>query len=305
MNPTYATVKESVDPLSFAKQCFETGEYDPALAVIGDLVAEGREVFPALLLKACIESERGQYSQCLKTLKQAGEFIDTADPRRRARYYGQRAYANKKLGNMDSPLVDYEAARYWAQRAGDELCEASVRNNLAKRYSELGRLDEAIRESDAAIRIAQDSDDCFLLGRFTDLRAQILLENDLLDDAVKVGKRAVEILGPIGNEVALDEARSTYAHSLIALALSFAELSEPLKTFKLRKQLSARLAPEIDEAALEVLIRQAMGRAGGHVSKAAQLLGVSHPAMIKSVQKFGLTRQPKRRRAKSLPSLKK
>lgn len=297
MSLTKTIYPVTVDDLSLARECFETGEYDPALAVIDSLVLEGRNVFKALLLKACIATERKRFRECLKILDQAGDLLDGEPAELKAKYYGQRAYTNKKLGNLDSPLVDYEAARYWAQEAGDELCEASVRNNLAKRYSELGRLNDALQESDAAIRIATDAGDVFLLGRFLDLKAQILLEHERLAEAVTVSRKAIEILEPIGNAVALDEAKSTYGKALIALGMSCLNgISDPLETSRLRKQMAEKLFVSVDEN----LIRLALDRTGGRVSQAAKLLGMAHVPMMRAVEKFGLERKPKRRRGKSL-----
>lgn len=292
-----SSINNSNTDLAVVRTLFTSGQYEQVIEAARPLCQNAsldiETRFASYLLIASAESELGYYSESLETLKAAGPLLDNALPRQKASFYGQRAHVNAKLKKKDSPLVDYEAARFWAQEAGDQVVEARVRNNLAKRYSEIGRIVEAIAEVDAAIKIAVRLQDDHLLGRFYDQKAQVLLDDRRFVESIACSKKALMLLE---GHPALTEARTTHGRALIALGVSFLPEPKTIEDFCIRrdaaKSLQVALTPDV--------IKRALKGSGGHVLKAAEVLNVSHPVLIRSIEKHGIERQPIRPRRKSL-----
>lgn len=226
--------------LEAARALFAVGDYNDVLSLIEPIISDEEasvsDRCDALRLRACVESERGQWVGCLGTLKDAAPLIDLMPADKRAKFYGQRALAHRNVGEVDAALVDYEEARYWAKKAGDQQTEASVRNNLAKIYSDVGRGEEAIVEVDAAIKIATERQDEINLGRYYDMKAQVLIIRSEYEAAIENGKRAVGLLGHLSDtHTALIEARSTYSRALIGLAALYLEHPDPVAGYCARR----------------------------------------------------------------------
>lgn len=270
-----------------ARALFDAGDFQAAIETsASDL--EG------LLLKASSLYDAGKYREGREVLGIAGPLIDLAEPRLKARFHGMRAAFDTKLGNDENVLVDYEAAKYWAEDAGDELCYAMARNNIAKQYAKAGRTDEALEESRAAISTAKRLNEHAFIGRFLDQRAQILFKLGRFTEAVDTAKQAVETLEKHGNETTLAEAQTTYGKALVRLGSSYL-ISDSIDGYLTRKEVG--LATTLDKE----LIHQALERSNGRVYQAAKLLDVSHSYIIKIAGNENLTRQPRRTRHKSLP----
>lgn len=272
---------------SLARAHFDAGNYGEAL-VSADLLDGAK----GLLLKACAYSEEGKFDESLSMIEEIGPLVDAEPPRIKARFYGQRALLKSKFEDYDAALVDYEAGRYWAIEAGDEFCEACIRNNLARVYGRHGRRDDAINEVNAAIRIAERLGEHAFAGRFLDQKAQILFQCGEFTDAVDVARRAVDLLTKHGNETTLNEAQTTYGKALVRLGSSYLT-SDSIDGYRARKEVD--LTTVLDKA----LIHEALERTDGHVYQAATLLDVSHSYIIKIAGKKNLTRQPRRTRRKS------
>lgn len=292
-----SSIKAVDSGIEFVRALFSSGSYEEVIVAARPLSRdESLDIesrFAAFLLIASAESELGLYSESLETLKVAGPLLDEALPRQKASFYGQRANVNTKLKKKDSPLVDYEAARFWAQEAGDQIVEARVRNNLAKRYSEIGRIVDAIAEVDAAIKIAARLHDDHLLGRFYDQKAQVLLDGSRYAESIACSKKALMLLE---GHPALTEARTTHGRALIALGVSYLPEPKTIEDFCIRRD----AAKSIQVTLTADVISRALKGAGGHVLRAAEVLNVSHPVLIRKIKKYGLERQPIRPRRKSL-----
>src|ERR1043165_8504847 len=148
---TSSTAEVSLSPeVETARALFAVGDYDDVLRVVLPLIQDSNphptNTFAAGLLKACVESQRDQDAECLDTLEGATKWLDQMPPMLRGRFHGQRALAHRNLDQVDNAVIEYEAARFWATKADDEQTLASVRNNLAKVYSDVGRFQDAIMD---------------------------------------------------------------------------------------------------------------------------------------------------------------
>lgn len=292
--PTITT--EWTTELEIARALFANGDYDDVLKVVEPLLLRQLDAlskFGACQLKACVHSERQEWQECLDVLRVSGPLIDDLPADLRAKYHGQRALAHRNLNQTGAAILDYEAARDAALDAGDELILAGVQNNLAAIYGRENRFDEAIAEVDAAIRIATRLGEEISLGRYYDNKAQVLIMAKRYSEALTYSKKAVALLL---NHPAGQEARFTHGLALIGVGAGYLDEPKSIEQFRARhdaaKMIDVELSPD--------LVRSALARSDGHVLGAAQLLNVSHSAVIKWIGKCSLKRAPKRRRAKPL-----
>lgn len=281
-----------------ARALFAAGDYGDVLKVVTPVLArpnvDAESRFAALLLKACVEFSLQQHEESLATLKVAGLLLDQMPPELKGKFYGQRAVAHRNLDEIDDALIDYEEARFWARKIKDEQTEASVRNNLAKIYSDLDRFDEAIIEVDAAIKIATRSQDEISLGRYYDNKAHILIDHQHFPEALTYSKKAIALLAshPSG-----EEARSTHGLAMVCLGATYLdEKPKSISSYRARHNAAKIIHKGLDAA----MIEQALRRSKGHVLKAAKVLCISHPVLIRLIERHRLERVPKRRRAKAL-----
>ena len=267
-----------------ARAFLDAREFESAVDITTDV--------SALLYQTCACTERGEYKKALSILSEM--VIDSAAPRIKWSFYHQRALAHSRTGNQDAALIDYTAARDWARESGEDICQARTQNNLAKLYSEVGRLDEALEEVNCAIKIATRVSDQSLLGRFTDQKAQILLEHDQLSEAVDTARRAVGLLELHGNETTLSEARETYGKALIRYGILNLNRIDPVRSHAAKNLSGVVVKLEAE------LLQDVLDRTQGMVTPAAAMLGEHHTTVMKAIDKYKLDRKPKRRRAKSL-----
>lgn len=289
------------DGLDLARALLHSGDYEACITEC----RSARKSAPgpvkqmaASLLEATARFYQGHYGESLKALDAASGLVDRVAPIQKAKFFAQRAATlrkrnDKKKSDKDAALIDYEAARFWAEDANHELTLASIKNNLAKMYSEAGRFDEAIAESDGAIETAERLDDNVCLGIFCDQRAQVLIDQRQYSEALNFSEKAMRLLAGHPSE---SEARETHGKALIGLGSCYLETSDPLESLRSRRAAVRIIESSPDDKAISL----ALERTGGRVRQAAKLLGMQHSALIKIVQQKGLARTPKRQRGKTL-----
>jgi tetratricopeptide (TPR) repeat protein len=287
--PTSAQIVAKVGAeLEMARACFDLGDYDETITLAASALpslVESDERFKALQLIACSEACKGDLKTSLKTLTLIGEFLDSLPAKSKAKFYGQRAYAHSRLGNGDAALVDLTEARYWAEESSDQQTIARARNNLAKHYDQDGRREEALAESDAAVKFADRFPDEVLRGQIYDRRAQILVNAKRYSEALAFSSQALVLLE---GHPSLAEARETYGRALIGLGVTYLEQKDPIATFAAKRRASEMIRCTLDEN----IVHLALERSNGRVSKAAELVGVHHEAMAKAAKKYGSDRAP-------------
>lgn len=273
----------SVD-LEMARSVFAAGDYEEVLAftdVAISRAADQAERFALLLVRASAFGERREYDYAVTTLETAGEFIDQASPMSKARFYCQRAYLRVKSDRADEALIDYEAARYWAKKSGDRITEATARNNIAKQYSNARRLEEALHESDIAIKLGVEIGSDWRLGRYYDQRAQILVDHNRFVEALLCSEKAIALLS---DNPSLSEARQTRERGMIGLFLQHFDHPDPVESFSSRRSVLQKIPHDLDKATVQA----ALERSNGHVSNAAVLLKITHGALLKAIKRHGL-----------------
>jgi len=189
------------------------GESDEALVLLSIEPTGTQARFCCLLVRAIIETERGNYGLALTLLDKA----DTSElnDAKRGKFHNHRGLALRNLGRHDEAIHEFEtASRYW-NRAPQLL--ALAKNNLSRAYSLTGRLDDALASVDTAISLTTNRQ---LLGQFHDQRAKIFLDHACPDQAKVTSDTAVELLRDTEREDFLSEALTTQRESLLSSPLS-------------------------------------------------------------------------------------
>lgn len=281
--------------LELARVLYDSGDFGACLVEVEPFTRPpaGKAVrCEALLRKARCLSELGKFRDSLNTLEKILPFIDDQPARFKSYFHHQRARNRKKLLKTDDALLDYEAARFWAEESGeDPLSEAAIRNNIAKIYSEQGRFDEAVAESDRAIQIALRLREQIYLGSFYDQRAQVLLDRKDFSGAITFSKRALTLLD---GHPSIVEARNTHGKALIGLGVSFLETDDPLESLRARRKAAKLIQVTPGTAEIELALTQS----GGRVSQAADLLGMRHFALQRFIKSRKIERGAVRRRGR-------
>lgn len=282
--------------LETARALYEVGDYEDALRVLAVMMAipdlDSVNRLGGYLLKACIEWRQQDLARSLETLGMAGPLVDSAPPELRGKYFGQRALAHRGLYQTDAALVDYEQARDCAMETADARTEASIRNNIAVIYNELGRRDEALVEIDAALKTFIRLRDDVNAGYCHDTRAQVLLSAGRYEEARHHSEKALRLLV---DDPARVGALRHYGLAMIGIGAGYLDKPESVEQFRARHHAAKLIDAELNRE----LIQIALSRSGGHVLGAAKLLDVSHSVLIKLIAKYNLERAPKRHRRKS------
>jgi ATP/maltotriose-dependent transcriptional regulator MalT/DNA-binding SARP family transcriptional activator len=173
------------------------------------------------------------------------------------------------VGDRRANEVHHDLALAAARRAGDELQLARILTNRGSRHLENGDHDEALRETDEAIDLADRQGFAMILGVARCNRAEILLRTGRLDEAIADAETARETFGRIGS---LNE---SYAHHLLGDAR--------------REQGDLVLAELAYERALRLSDPSGdrQGRVPAHLGLARTLVGTDPDAAAAAVARAG------------------
>lgn len=284
------TARRDTPVYEMARACFDLGDDDEVIITIRAALpslTDPQERFKAYLLMACSEWRKGWVKQSLQTLSKAAPLFDKMPPKLKGRYHGQRAVVHSRLKKRDAALMDLEAAKFWAEQAGDEEEIAIARNNLSKQYSDAGRFEEAITEVDAAIGFARACSDNRLLGQFYDMKAQILVKQERFEEALEFSEKAMFLLE---SHPTVTEARETHGRALIGLGASYLVQDDPVATVKARRSAAELIPTHVDKEVIQL----ALERSNGNVLGAAEDLGVYHSHLLKVSRKYNLPHETRR-----------
>lgn len=308
--------------LDIALEYWRGGEFKEAIAVVDSVETGDPEIrFETGLARAVILSEAGKYKDALRMLAKLD--LDTAGPRLKGRFYGQRACVKKKLGKSDEAIVDYSGAQTWCAEAGDYNYEAAVSNNLASLHRDAGRYPEAYESVDHAIGIFIRLCEHEHLAKAYDQKAQIHLEEKNYVEAVRVARTSVALLQDgdrfawlaeslitLGRALAgcemyadarkslekaaeicehvgdVNQAATAYVTLLTDVYLRTAPMDH-FTAFRLRN----KIASELHLPTEKQIVQEALAQANNNFTNAAKLLGISHTAIIKAAGKHHISRK--------------
>jgi len=194
-----------------------------ALAELGDKDSDLKAV---LLIRAGIIEERTRRLQnALEFYNQAQPLVDNSeDHALKGAFHSEYGLVFRKLATpenrgdyLDRALIEYAAASFHFEQAGNERFLARVEINLGYLYYSIGRYKDAHKHLDRARHLFIELKDLGMAAECDDTRARTLLEENRLTDAERVIKQSIRTLERGDQHALLAEALTTYGVVLARL----------------------------------------------------------------------------------------
>jgi tetratricopeptide (TPR) repeat protein len=206
------------------------GGYDEAritlqqiLASLGNQASEQK--LRALLNCGLVERSSLRYHDALRIHRESASlFSASKNHALRGKFHNEFATVLKDLGlaerreeYIDQSLVEYAAASFHAEQAGNRRFLALVKNNVGFLFVSLGRFSEAHDQLDHARLLFEGLKDKGMVAQVDDTRARAFIDQKLYSEAEAVAARSVRVLKE-GDELSLlAEALTTHGRALAKL----------------------------------------------------------------------------------------
>jgi CheY-like chemotaxis protein/tetratricopeptide (TPR) repeat protein len=118
---------------------------------------------------------------------------------------------------LDKALIEYTAASFHFEQAGNERYLARVENNLGFLFFTIGRYQEAHQHLDRARLLFLELKDAGTVAQVDDTRARTLLGEGRIVEAERFARQAVKTLEKGGEQALLAEALTTHGTALARL----------------------------------------------------------------------------------------
>src|SRR5437588_1143053 len=206
------------------------GSYDEARATLTEaldsLGEKDSEVRALLLIRSGIIEERTQqFHEAMRFYNQAGPLLDQSeDDALKGQFhneYGsvfiQLAAPEHREDYLDRGLMEYTAASFHFELAGNTRYLARVENNLGYLFFTIRKYDEAHKHLDRARRFFFALSDMSMIAQVDDTRARTLLAEGHVAEAQRVARNAVRTLEKGDEQAVLAEALTTHGVALARL----------------------------------------------------------------------------------------
>jgi transcriptional regulator with PAS, ATPase and Fis domain len=276
------------------------GAYNEALIILREVLLtlpDGNELKSrALLNKAMVECEATRFSEALNSLSAAAPLFEASDNQLlKGNFHNTLAIALRSLGGaenradyIDRALIEYTAASYHYEQAGQRRSSARVQNNLGFLYMSVGKLKEAHERLDYARRIFVTLKDSGSVAQLDETRARVFLEQRNPAEAERLTRTSVRTLETGGEQALLAEALRTHGTALARLGRTEQARAAFERAIGIAEQSVSRESAGV--AAL-TLLEELGGRFTRDERRAAyersdQMLGeAAHPDMLKRLRK--------------------
>lgn len=196
---------------------------DDTLRQLGDLQSEQR--LRALLNKAIVDRTSNRYEDALYTHREAAPlFASSSNDNLRGKFHNEYATILKNIGlannredYVDQALVEYSAASFHAEKAGNKRFHALVENNVGYLFVRLGRFADATDHLDRARSLFGILKDRGMVAQVDDTRARALIARGSFTTAETVARGAVQALKEGDEPSLLAEALTTHGTALARL----------------------------------------------------------------------------------------
>src|SRR2546423_6906138 len=154
---------------------------DEALVQLGDIQSEQR--LRALLNRAIVEKVSKHYADSLKTHREAAPLFEASDNNTlKGKFHNEYATVLKNVGlagnredYIDQALLEYSAASFHAEQAGNKRFLALVENNVGYLFLQLDRFQEAQEHLDLARSLFTSLKDKGMVAQVDDSRAPVFI----------------------------------------------------------------------------------------------------------------------------------
>jgi len=194
-----------------------------ALDSLGGIESEQR--LRALLNSAIVEQVANRFDEALRIYREAAPlFQHSTNHSLKGKFHNSYAIVLKGVGlalasedYIDQALVEFSAARFHFEQAGNKRFRARVENNEGFVFARLGRFKEAHVHLDRARSLHLSVGDHGGAAGVDDTRAQTFLLEGKTQDAEKLARSAVRFLEHGGEQSILAEALTTHGVALARL----------------------------------------------------------------------------------------
>jgi two-component system chemotaxis response regulator CheY len=178
-----------------------------------------------LLRLASVEKVTNRLSDALRLLTEAAPLFDASGNHTiKGRFHNEfgavlmlLSKAEHRGDYADRAFLEYTAASYHFEQAGNTRYHACVENNLGYLFLTIGKLQEAHQHLDRAQALFTSIKDDVHTAQVDDTRAKVLLAEGRTSDAEKLIRTAVQILDKGGEQSLLAEALTTQGIALARL----------------------------------------------------------------------------------------
>lgn len=237
------------------------GGYDEARVTLQQILADlgnqpSEQRLRALLNCGLVERSSLRYHDSLRIHREAAPlFNESTNHALRGKFHNEFAAVLMNLGiaerrddYIDQALVEYAAASFHAEQAGNRRFLALVKNNVGYLFISLRRFGEAHEELDQARSLFEGLKDRGMVAQVDDTRARAFIDQGHYEKAEAVARRSVRVLEEGDQLSLLAEALTTHGRALAKLGnaqLAHSKFGEAIAT--------AQRAGDPDSAGLAVL----------------------------------------------------
>ena len=188
-------------------------------AALGLLSDEDSELRAVLLIRAgIVEATAGRSNEALRLYEEAADDVErNNDDALKGSFHISLATLFTRLADIenrqdygDRALIEYAAASFHFEQAGNTRAVARVENNLGFLYFTIGRYDDAHKHLDRARSIFLQLNDIGTAAQVDETRARTLLAQGRLVEAERIIRSAIKTLERGGQQAVLAEALTTH-----------------------------------------------------------------------------------------------
>jgi CheY-like chemotaxis protein len=205
---------------------FREGAYDEArihlATALQNATDEDPELKAVVLIRAGeVEVAAGQLNQALRHYNEAAPLLDQSqDHALKGALHNEFARLFRRFGrteSIDRALIEYAAAGFHFEQAGNTRFQARVEHNLGFLFLTIGKYDEAHKHLDRAGHLFFQLNDIGMIAQVDETRARTLLAENRLQEAERFGRLAVKALEKGDQQALLAEALTTHGVALARL----------------------------------------------------------------------------------------
>jgi len=206
------------------------GAYDEARIHLGNalrrLGSDESDLRAVLLIRAgIVEGWARRLNEAVRFYNEAAPLVErSGDHGLKGAFHSEYGMVFRRLAipenredYIDRALIEYAAASFHFEQAGNIRYLARVENNLGYLYFTIGRHKEAHKHLDRARHLFIDLKDVGTAAQVDDTRARTLITEGRAVDAERIIKQAIRTLERGGEQAVLAEALTTYGVVLARL----------------------------------------------------------------------------------------
>jgi tetratricopeptide (TPR) repeat protein len=221
------TEKAAEARIDLATCYWREGAFDEARVVLQGVLKRlgdnnSEQKLRALINSAVVEKVSKRDKDALRIHLQAAPLFETSTNHAlRGKFHNEFAMVLKNLGTaehredyIDRALMEYTAAGYHWEQAGDTRFCAAVENNIGSLLLNIGKVKDAHRHLNRARQLFVSLQDKLHTAQVDETRARAFMAEGRNAEAEKLARTSVRTLETGGEQALLAEALTTYATAL-------------------------------------------------------------------------------------------